>query len=333
MNASPIAQMSHSVTSVMAGALGSGLAWCVARFSRAPVTSTGIVLIVLAYGAATGNALFWQSERHPAPMFASYAEEPVPAIEPVEVASTTQQPVVSTPAATPGPATSQPMPAEVQTPAPEQQASIGNEDVARMQEKLKAMGLFNGTVDGYYGPRTADAIRAFEERAGMPRTGAISPAVLEAVENAALTTSEVPAIDSASVATLIAESPEVAPAPSEPADVPAPPETVETALAVLETVPEDGPTWEETNVFASLLALARPEPSSQPVQPALDTQLVSAVQEGLSQLGFLRGPTNGIAGDETARAIRNFEIFHNFEPSGAVSYALLDRLVAAGAEL
>ena len=64
------------------------------------------------------------------------------------------------------------------------QTLIGNADIAAMQEKLKQLGLFDGTVDGYYGPKTADAIRAFEQRHGLPRTGAASPQVIEAVRGA-----------------------------------------------------------------------------------------------------------------------------------------------------
>lgn len=337
MNASPLAQISHSMASVVLGALGSGVAWCVYRFSRAPVTSTGVVLMVLAYGITTGNALLWQTARHPAPMFAAHAEAAMPAIDPVDVAAVPQPIAPAAELSAPEPdrtaaAAAEP-PAPLAPAAEPASAAIGNAEVARMQEKLKAMGLFNGTVDGYYGPRTADAIRAFEERFGLPRTGAISPEVLDAIENAPLTTSEAPDVDTEGLAILIAEIP---PEAMEVLEASAPAvsgEGADTALAQLEAIPEDGPVAEDRDLFSSLLALARPEPSSQPVQPALDTELVSAVQRGLSQLGFLRGPTNGIAGDETARAIRNFEIFHNFEPTGTVSYALLDRLVDAGADL
>ena len=43
------------------------------------------------------------------------------------------------------------------------------------------LGLFNGKVDGFYGPMTASAIRSFETRNGMTPTGANDATVVEAI--------------------------------------------------------------------------------------------------------------------------------------------------------
>ena len=73
--------------------------------------------------------------------------------------------------------------------------------------------------------------------------------------------------------------------------------------------------------------------SAPSIPPALDQELVSDIQRGLSRLGFLQGPINGVADESTARAIRRFQIFNNFSPTGEVSHGLRQMLVNAGAYL
>lgn len=48
------------------------------------------------------------------------------------------------------------------------------------------MQIYDGAVDGLYGPRTARAIKAFEERLGMPPKGELSLALLDAVRGASV---------------------------------------------------------------------------------------------------------------------------------------------------
>jgi peptidoglycan hydrolase-like protein with peptidoglycan-binding domain len=70
-----------------------------------------------------------------------------------------------------------------------------------------------------------------------------------------------------------------------------------------------------------------------PDEPMTDRELVAKVQRGLSSLGFLRGEVDGVVGEATAKAIRNFEVYYNYEVTGRVSPALVDLLVAAGAQI
>jgi peptidoglycan hydrolase-like protein with peptidoglycan-binding domain len=60
-------------------------------------------------------------------------------------------------------------------------APVGNTDAFAVQKKLTELGLVNGKVDGFYGPMTANAIRAFEQRNGLEPTGAMTPAVIDAI--------------------------------------------------------------------------------------------------------------------------------------------------------
>jgi peptidoglycan hydrolase-like protein with peptidoglycan-binding domain len=58
---------------------------------------------------------------------------------------------------------------------------VGNKQAFAVQKKLSELGLFEGTVDGFYGPMTARAIRAFEERNGFEPTGALTQSIVDAI--------------------------------------------------------------------------------------------------------------------------------------------------------
>ncbi|MGB3027935.1 peptidoglycan-binding domain-containing protein, partial [Paradevosia shaoguanensis] len=62
-----------------------------------------------------------------------------------------------------------------------------------------------------------------------------------------------------------------------------------------------------------------------------DPQLVAKVQRGLASLGFLAGSVDGVPGEATAKAIRNFEVYYNYDVTGKVTPQLVDMLTAAGA--
>jgi hypothetical protein len=97
------------------------------------------------------------------------------------------------------------------------------------------------------------------------------------------------------------------------------------------------------------LVVAEPEPSTVAEVPVLDTDakpeelmpafsvtdpvIVARVQRGLGSLGFLHGPADGVAGEATAKAIRNFEVYYNYKVTGRISPELLDLLVQNGASI
>ncbi len=62
-----------------------------------------------------------------------------------------------------------------------------------------------------------------------------------------------------------------------------------------------------------------------------DPVLVAKIQRGLGSLGFLHGAIDGVAGKATEKAIRSFEVYHNYEITGRITEDLLERLVEAGA--
>src|SRR5690606_12836194 len=56
---------------------------------------------------------------------------------------------------------------------------VDNRDVVRsVQAALERLGFDVGSPDGLPGPRTADAIRAFERATGMSESGAVNPRLL-----------------------------------------------------------------------------------------------------------------------------------------------------------
>jgi peptidoglycan hydrolase-like protein with peptidoglycan-binding domain len=47
--------------------------------------------------------------------------------------------------------------------------------IREAQQQLKAMGLYEGPIDGRYGPETQEALRAYQGRHGLQVTGALTP--------------------------------------------------------------------------------------------------------------------------------------------------------------
>ena len=409
--------------------------WSLSRYMRAPLTNTGLLLLVGMSALAASNALYLQQAMHPAPLFAP---------ETAALASAEPQEVPVVPAARvarPQLAAPQPQVETTGSVVPEPDAVIGNAEVFELQRKLAMMNLFDGKIDGYYGPQTAGAIRKFEERAGMPALGELTPEILAAVRDAkpfataprseapqtapltvpeqaapAATAPTAPALEAPaalpSAATTMTPLPAPAPLPATvqplaaqpPAQRTAPvlrrelPETpqeafniaVDTAgdaidtiidgvqtvtmnrppsrpMASRQAVPEPAaalpqlprataPARAPTTQVATA-EIAQPTPALVPQEtaaataelPELDTDakpedlmppfsvtdptIVSSVQRGLASLGFLHGPADGVAGEATAKAIRNFEVYFNYKVTGRITPELLDLLVRNGASI
>lgn len=416
------------------------LAWGFARYMRAPLASTAVAAMVTLSLTATSNALFFQHTRHPAPLFTQDAKPygavdpsvtPVmPAPRPVKKATVTPKLVVPK--------------VEAKAAAVPTSEPIGNTEVFALQRKLEGMKLFAGKVDGYYGPQTAGAIRAFEKKVGLEVSGQLTPEIVKAIMNAPLAAAEpepaplrapepVPTTDplpqvmvepAAEVAPVttdpLAELLAADPTP-EPVDTtvtaqinvqPAPqpqrvtvrelPETpqeamniaVETAGDAIDTIVNGVQTLAKTTPdrkpaaaitapaplqfgpSATAMPEVQPEVTPEPIVtasvsavavaaptvtantevlvkpqevPVLDTEakvedlmppfsvtdpvIVSRVQRGLASLGFLHGPVDGVASEATAKAIRSFETFYNYERTGRITPELPDLLVKAGATL
>lgn len=323
--------------------LGRSAWWLVKKYAATPVTSTALAAFTIGMGMAASNALFGQTEHHPAPLFfdgpvvtqQASVQAPAP-VAPVEIAPAPVRPVVTQQVVQTPVTQTQPV-AEVPVAATGEE--VTNAELAEAQRKLQAMGLFTGDVDGYYGPKTAEAIRAFEMRNGLTPKGDMSRPVIEAILRAQA--SDHASIDAARTTARAAETttPAAQPlaniTPETPADVPG-----QQALAALITpsepvvasVSEPQPTVTPEPEVAVTQVASTPVVQQTP-NPAADADLIENIQKGLASLGFLHGRIDGVIGEETARAIRNFEVFNNYEVTGRVSPELVDLLVAAGAEI
>lgn len=438
MTAATLTQLPIAAGSAVLASAGRAALWALSHYMRAPLTNTAILSMVSLTAIAGSNALYFQEHKHPAPLFAPYAErEPAaPRVEPVVPATRpVRRPVL--PALPPAEATGSVTP---------DTKPIGNAEVFELQRKLQMLELFNGTIDGYYGPQTARAIKKFEERNGMKPKGELTNEILEAVRKAP-SIQAVPVVEALPAAEPVAETdpmpevtllPTAAPAPGaavmpettttiEPLPAPEPlpmavqaapkaqpvaqqqpsaittpmgrelPETpqeafnlavatagdaIDTIIDGVQTVTMSKPlakkpvavqrfapdpvaeivrAEQEAAPVANLaladpvpvpgkpLVIAEPEPAQVAEVPVLDTDarpeelvpafsvtdpiIVAKVQRGLASLGFLHGPADGVAGEATAKAIRNFEVYYNYRVTGRISPELLDLLVQNGASI
>jgi peptidoglycan hydrolase-like protein with peptidoglycan-binding domain len=187
MTASTLSQLPLMAGSVLMNQISRGAHWAFNRYLQAPLASTGIFALVTMSALAGSNALYFQTGVHPSPFFAAdrsvpYAVAPVAAPVPAPAAmrdqavEDAQQTAVAAPVVSPQ--TTGSVAAVPQT-IPEQ--PVGNSEVFAVQKKLAELQLFEGKVDGYYGPMTARAIRAFEERNGFAPQGALSADVVNAI--------------------------------------------------------------------------------------------------------------------------------------------------------
>jgi len=184
MTASTLTQLPLLAGSALLGTVGRAGLWTLSRYMRAPLASTGLLAMVSLTALAGSNALFFQTAVHPSPFFTPSRDEvaplPTPAVErPAAPQTSAALALPQLPAASPE--TTGSVPAVVEQAVPD--APVGNAQMFAVQKKLLELQLFQGKVDGYYGPKTAEAIRAFEQRNGMTPTGANDPLVIEAILN------------------------------------------------------------------------------------------------------------------------------------------------------
>lgn len=426
---------------------GRGAMWVVARYMRNPLTHTAIAALVVTGAFAASNALFMQTHEHPAPWFVPAIErtspEPViPVTRPKGLAAGKPAALVTAPKVAAPETTASVSAQDLSAMAP-----IGNTEVFELQKKLTELKLFSGTIDGYYGPQTASAIRRFEESHGLrplgelnrdiiktilaapatpaqPKPAALAPA--PAAVTLAPTASSQPAASQAApaAAPLVERQVTLAPAATTKPAVLAPQKLAEIAapapLVASAPVATAAPTAQSTgasnvqtmaptrNTFLGrplpsdaneavematttanealdtivggveqLAELTQPEappaalPSAtaklattptpgvpldieeEPTKPGEaiaeltgattpdqlqavsvnDPVMVAKVQRGLASLGFLHGPADGVAGEATAKAIRNFEVYYNYPVTGRISRELPDLLIANGAAI
>jgi peptidoglycan hydrolase-like protein with peptidoglycan-binding domain len=61
-----------------------------------------------------------------------------------------------------------------------------------IQSALASMKIYNGTIDGLPGPKTREAIAAFQQQAGLEPTGEVDPLLVDAIRTASIPSANVP---------------------------------------------------------------------------------------------------------------------------------------------
>lgn len=213
MTATTFSRLPLLAGSAAAASLGRAGLWAFSRYMRAPLASTGLLAMVTLTAMAASNALYLQTVRHPAPFFMPATDMPAPVAQPLAAPAPLPAPTSQT--AVLPPVTSDTTGSVATAPRAIPDAPVGNSDAFAVQKKLTELGLFNGTVDGFYGPMTAAAIRAFETRNGMTPTGALTRNVIDAI----LRADAAGMVQVAPQAVAVQPAPVVQPAPAPQGDV------------------------------------------------------------------------------------------------------------------
>jgi peptidoglycan hydrolase-like protein with peptidoglycan-binding domain len=139
--------------------------------TRAVMRQPSLAFALLVFGGLGAttiiNALALQSGRHPAPLFAEVRDT-----KPVRSQQTNGIAGLKPPKSAGGFSTAERL-AEAEAPAQNSDPFILD-----LQNELARRGLYTGAIDGRSGAKTEAAIRKYEERVGLPVTGAPSPLIL-----------------------------------------------------------------------------------------------------------------------------------------------------------
>ena len=316
MTSTTITNLPATTGMAILSSIGRAFGWGFSFVARAPLGSAIIVVMSAGGLVAATNALFMQPSPHPAPLF----------IDPLLVSGTAGNlpahtlTVPQRRAGAVGLGVQQPIidPIYVQKTAPvpairKSVAEINYDDILALQNKLTALGFFEGKADGYYGPNTANAIRKYQRSNGQKPVGALTPELLHAVEKLSISTTS--------------RQIGVAGTPAASTQNPSRTEPLFDPLANLLNRANDPLIEIAENVANSAQNTSRPQAI------IVDAEMIAKVQSGLTSLVFFRGKIDGIAGEETAKAIRRFEVFHNYEVTGKVTPELIDMLVKADAKI
>lgn len=177
--------------------------------------------------------------------------------------------------------------------------------VRQLQTRLRQLGFFKTTPTGFYGPITSRAVRAFQQAAGLTATGRATPETLRAIE------------------TRLAAQP-ANPRSTNARSTNTPP-TDRQAVSPRSTQPT--PTQPATPVNPPDRPPIRPlNPDYQALKPGDSGDRVTALQDQLRALGFLKARSTGFYGDITQAAVTAFQRSRQLPATGQASPATLRAL-------
>ncbi|NTF31214.1 peptidoglycan-binding protein [Rhizobium skierniewicense] len=283
---------------------------------RHPKLVGGSAAFFVVFGFVAANALWYQPGHHPSPFLRTRDEENPNGIPGYRVASDLgENGNVTTfrierpgdaPQAPSAPAATQPadVASVITQSEPQATAHQPSELVAEIQRELARRGLYEGPADGMPGPRTTAAILFFEETVGMEQTGEPTSRVLSAMK-----------IDSA---TTVAAIPKAL-----PKDRPAEPNSGGVAIDPVAAAIRNADAQQPKPQSVSLTSGNAPKPAQK--------DLVAKIQQGLVNIAYADVKVDGVPGEQTRTAIRNFEKHYRLPETGEPSEAVLKKLKSIGA--
>lgn len=213
-----------------------------------------------------------------------------------------------------------------------------------VQQALIRKGLYDGVPDGVIGPRTSAAILLYEQTAGLPQTGEVSENLLQALmADGGAGPSAAPSLTKASAApetdpVAAAIRGEGAAAHSAAARPTAPPARAADATQGAPVVKVSG----KSDDLASLIRQDQPDATAgagakqtaaaspaaaAPAGPAL----IKQIQKGLIRMEYPDVDPDGVAGNQTRAAIRQFEKYYGLPVTGEPSAKILAKMQEIGA--
>ncbi|MGV1751465.1 peptidoglycan-binding domain-containing protein [Agrobacterium sp. CG674] len=306
------ARKEPGVVSVAALAVGQ-------QILRHPKLVGGCTAFFVVFGFVAANALWYQPGHHPSPFMRTRDEENPNGIPGYRLASglgeqgnvTTfrieRQTEAPTPAATPAAVNPDEEPALPALPAHASNAAAPqgpSQLVTEIQRELARRGLYEGEADGMTGPRTTAAILFFEETVGMEQTGEPTTRVLSALK-----------IDSATTVAAIPKAlPKDRPAAANSGGV-----AIDPVAAAIKNAEAEKPKAQSVSL------------TTQKTHTPVTNDLVAKIQQGLVNIAYADVKVDGMAGEQTRQAIRNFEKHYRLPETGEPSEAVLKKLKSIGA--
>ncbi|GAB4361116.1 MAG: peptidoglycan-binding protein [Oricola sp.] len=288
------------------------LGWIGETIAENPGSAGAVTAFGVAMAFFTANAVYFQDGRHPAALFATRPETVrfVPEERAVEAPAVRQnEPNVTRfviretdnqavkhpeiPMSAPLPARRPSVIAVDQASEPSELPRDGDAGVAGIQELLAKLGYYGGEVDGLRGPKTNAAIDAYKNNVGLRGIELTDAELMTSIRNNLDVTAAIPAPRPQSD-----RGGELAPT-AKPAPVDPAPEAAKDEETLL--LPDRIPSAEVVKVQAALRAFGNTDVA-----------------------------VDGIAGEQTQAAIREFQSLFRLPVTGEIDGVLLDKMRAVG---
>lgn len=288
------------------------IGWIGEMIAENPGSAGAVTAFGVAMAFFTANAVFFQNSQHPSALFATRpeavrfvpkgdADAKLPARGEPNVTrfllQDAERPEI--PLAAPLPARRPAVIAVDHTPQTAELPQSGTADVAGIQELLAKLGYYDGPVDGLRGPMTNAAIDAYKNNVGLRGIELTDAELMTSIRNNLDVTAAIPA--------------------PRPKPAKAPVETV---------APVEQPVKREP-VSDPAAATATPDGISQLASEIPSAEVVK-VQAALRAFGNTDVTVDGVAGEQTQAAIREFQSLFRLPVTGEIDGVLLDKMRTVG---